>query len=309
MRALLEPTFLAGCPIVPVSVKTGQGLGELRSALAELARAVPATIHGPDAAPADRPRLHDPGIRHRRDGHARRGALRGGGQDRGLPAGSRVAGARAPGAWPRRRGRLRRPAHRASICRGWSGRPSSAVTCVAPAGALLPALLADATLELLADAPRAAQGARPRALPRGHAGGDGPGPPRRPRGARAGPRVLRALPPGGADRRAARRPLRDPLLFPHRHDRGRHAARHRAAALQAKGTGPARAPAAPRPGHGGPGPGGAPPPGGRGGARAADLRARTPFGPDELRRASRGGGEGGHRARGGPRVVSAPGRQ
>jgi len=38
----LEDTFLAGCPIVPVSVKTGAGLAELRVALADLARAVPA---------------------------------------------------------------------------------------------------------------------------------------------------------------------------------------------------------------------------------------------------------------------------
>src|SRR4030095_5395430 len=39
---LLEPTFLADCPIVPVSSKTGQGLPELRAALGELARGVPA---------------------------------------------------------------------------------------------------------------------------------------------------------------------------------------------------------------------------------------------------------------------------
>ncbi|HUG35673.1 MAG TPA: selenocysteine-specific translation elongation factor, partial [Candidatus Limnocylindrales bacterium] len=38
---LLAPTFLAGCPIVPVSAKTGDGLPELRAALATLARTVP----------------------------------------------------------------------------------------------------------------------------------------------------------------------------------------------------------------------------------------------------------------------------
>src|SRR6266478_8559621 len=42
VRSLLAPTFLGGCPIVPVSVKTGTGLEELRAALAELARSVPA---------------------------------------------------------------------------------------------------------------------------------------------------------------------------------------------------------------------------------------------------------------------------
>src|SRR3989337_3191310 len=37
---LLGGTFLAGCPIVPVSVKTGQGLPELRQTLARLAALV-----------------------------------------------------------------------------------------------------------------------------------------------------------------------------------------------------------------------------------------------------------------------------
>ena len=38
---LLAGTFLGGCPIVPVSSKTGEGLPELRAALAALARQVP----------------------------------------------------------------------------------------------------------------------------------------------------------------------------------------------------------------------------------------------------------------------------
>jgi selenocysteine-specific elongation factor len=42
VRRALEPTFLAGCPIVHASVKTGAGLPELRAALATFARAVPA---------------------------------------------------------------------------------------------------------------------------------------------------------------------------------------------------------------------------------------------------------------------------
>ena len=272
VRALLEPTFLSGCPIVPVSVKTGQGLGELRSALAELARAVPAR------STDQTPRLPiDRVFTIRGFGTVVTGTLAAGRfavedkievYPRGVE--SRVRGLQVHGHAVEAASAGQRTAlnlqgvERAAIERG---------DVVAPAGALLPALLADATLELLADAPRAAQGARPGALPRGHAGGDGPGPPRRPRGARAGPGVLWALPPGGADRRAARRPLRDPLLFPDRHDRGRHAARHRAAALQAEGPGPARAPAAPRPGHGCPGPGGAPPPG-----RARRERGRQIFG-------------------------------
>jgi len=39
---LLDGTFLAGCPIVPVSSKTGEGLLELRATMGRLARAVPA---------------------------------------------------------------------------------------------------------------------------------------------------------------------------------------------------------------------------------------------------------------------------
>ena len=38
---LLEGTFLHGCPIVPVSSKTGEGLAELRAALVTLGREVP----------------------------------------------------------------------------------------------------------------------------------------------------------------------------------------------------------------------------------------------------------------------------
>jgi len=44
VRRAVAGTFLAGAPIVPVSVKTGAGLPELRAALADLARAVPARI-------------------------------------------------------------------------------------------------------------------------------------------------------------------------------------------------------------------------------------------------------------------------
>ena len=42
VRRAVADTFLAGAPIVPVSVKTGAGLPELRAALADMARVVPA---------------------------------------------------------------------------------------------------------------------------------------------------------------------------------------------------------------------------------------------------------------------------
>ena len=128
----------------------------------------------------------------------------------------------------------------------WSARPSSAATSSAPPGALLPTLLADATLELLEDAPRPL---KTRDRVRFHVGTqevmarvllvDRPG-------ARARPGLVRPVPAGGAHRRAARRPLRDPLLLAHRHHRRRHAPRRRTAALQAQGAGAARAPSAAR---------------------------------------------------------------
>src|SRR6266511_476056 len=48
---LLDGTFLAGCPIVPVSVKTGQGLPELRETLAPLAALVPGRATDKNARP------------------------------------------------------------------------------------------------------------------------------------------------------------------------------------------------------------------------------------------------------------------
>ena len=148
----------------------------------------------------------------------------------------------------------------------------------------------DGTLELLADAPRPL---KTRDRVRFHAGtqrGDG---------ARAaawtapssspGESCLRALPARGAARRAARRPLRDPLLLADRHHRRRHRsstsrrpassgrARRSPQHLALLATG---APAA--------GAGGAPPPGRRGG-----RAGRRPPGADALRagaapRAARG---------------------
>src|SRR2546425_8217480 len=53
---LLADTFFAGCPIVPISVKTGQGLPELRRTPAE--RAAPGSQRG--TRPTARPPLHPP---------------------------------------------------------------------------------------------------------------------------------------------------------------------------------------------------------------------------------------------------------
>jgi selenocysteine-specific elongation factor len=47
-RELVEGTFLAGAPMIPVSARTGQGLDELRAALASLAHATP-RARRPDA--------------------------------------------------------------------------------------------------------------------------------------------------------------------------------------------------------------------------------------------------------------------
>jgi selenocysteine-specific elongation factor len=52
---LCEGTFLEGAPLVPVSARTGQGLGELRAALTRAAKALPARpSEGPLFLPVDR---------------------------------------------------------------------------------------------------------------------------------------------------------------------------------------------------------------------------------------------------------------
>jgi selenocysteine-specific elongation factor len=153
VRSLLEPTFLAGCPIVPVSVKTGAGLRELRAALADLARSVPAK--GTDQTP----RLPiDRVFTVRGFGTVVTGTLTAGAlavDDRleAYPRGvqSKVRGLQVHGQAVERAAAGQRTAvnlqgvERAAIERG---------DVVAPPGALVATLLADATLELLEDAPR-----------------------------------------------------------------------------------------------------------------------------------------------------------
>jgi selenocysteine-specific elongation factor len=153
VRSLLEPTFLAGCPIVPVSVKTGAGLAELRAALAGLARTVPAKSSD------QTPRLPiDRVFTIRGFGTVVTGTLTAGTlavddrlevYPRGV--GSKVRGLQVHGKTVERASAGQRTAvnlqavERAAIERG---------DVAAPPAALLPTLLADATLELLKDAPR-----------------------------------------------------------------------------------------------------------------------------------------------------------
>ncbi len=150
---LLEPTFLAGCPIVPVSSKTGQGLPELRAALRELARGVPAksvdqtarlpidrvftikgfgtvitgTLGSGQVAVDDRVEIYPRGLSSK---------------VRGLQVhGHGVAAARAG----QRTAVNLQGVERAAIERG---------DVVAPPGTLLPSVLVDGTVELIEDAPR-----------------------------------------------------------------------------------------------------------------------------------------------------------
>ena len=153
VRALLEPTFLGGCPVVPVSVKTGEGLPELRARMAELARAVPAR------STDQTPRLPiDRVFTVRGFGTVVTGTLAAGRfavEDRVevYPRGvaSRIRGLQVHGHAVESASAGQRTAlnlqgvERAAIERG---------DVVAPPGGLVPTLLADATLELLADAPR-----------------------------------------------------------------------------------------------------------------------------------------------------------
>ena len=274
VRALLAGTFLAGCPIVPVSSKTGAGLPELRAALAELARAVPAkapdrtarlpidrvftvkgfgtvvtgTLTAGRFAVDDRVEVYPRGLQSK---------VRG-------PAGARPHGPRA-----------RRPASAPrSISRAWSGRPSSAATCWRPPAPLVPTLLLDGTLELLDDAPRPL---KTRDRVRFHVGTQevmarvllvgepelAPGPRLFGRFRLEAPVV--ALP---GDRFVIR--SYSPIVT----IGGGTAARHRAAALQAQGARARRPPRAARHGRAGRGGGGAP--AARPGPRARGWRISAP---------------------------------
>ena len=153
VRSLLAPTFLGGCPIVPVSVKTGTGLAELRAALAELARSVPAkSTDQTPRLPIDRV-FTVRGFGTVVTGTLTAGVLsvedrlevypRGvGSKVRGLQVHGRAVGRASAG---QRTAVNLQAVERAAIERG---------DVVAPPGGLLPTILADATLELLEDAPR-----------------------------------------------------------------------------------------------------------------------------------------------------------
>jgi selenocysteine-specific elongation factor len=153
VRHTLESTFLAGCPIVPASVKTGAGLPEVRAALATLARAVPAkdpdrtarlpidrvftvkgfgtvvtgTLVAGRFAIDDRVEVYPRGVQSK---------------VRGLQVHGRAVEQAAAG---QRTAVNLQGVDRAAIERG---------DVLAPAGTLVPTLLLDGTLELLEDAPR-----------------------------------------------------------------------------------------------------------------------------------------------------------
>jgi len=151
---LLEGTFLRDCPIVPVSSKTGAGLAALRTALVTLARDVPPKATDQTARlPIDRV------FTVKGFGTVVTGTLTAGrlAEDervevypRGLSSkvrGLQVHGQAVPEAEAGQRTAVNlQGVERAAIERG---------DVLAPAGALLPTLLLDATLELLEDAPRA----------------------------------------------------------------------------------------------------------------------------------------------------------
>ncbi len=153
ITGLVDGTFLAGCPIVPLSVKTGAGLGELRAALARLARAVPAkaTDRTP-RLPIDRV-FTVKGFGTVVTGTLMAGRLAGDDRVEVYPRGlqSKVRGLQVHGRPVEQALAGQRTAvnlqgvERAAIERG---------DVIAPPGTLVPTLLLDATLELLEDAPR-----------------------------------------------------------------------------------------------------------------------------------------------------------
>jgi selenocysteine-specific elongation factor len=153
LRQLLNGTFLSGCSIVPVSSKTGVGLAELKSALSALAREVPpratdqsarlpvdrvfsvkgfgtvvtGTLTAGRLAVDERVEIYPKGLQAKVRGL----------QGHGRPVQSAQAGQRTA--------INLQGVERAAIERG---------DVVGLPGALVPTLLVDATLELLADAPR-----------------------------------------------------------------------------------------------------------------------------------------------------------
>ena len=150
---LVRGTFLSGCPIVPVSVKTGAGLGDLRRALADLARAVPAKATDQTARlPIDRV-FTVKGFGTVVTGTLTAGTVALEDKVEVYPRGvqSKVRGLQVHGKAIERSAAGQRTAvnlqavERAAIERG---------DVLAPPGSLVPTLLADATLELLPDAPR-----------------------------------------------------------------------------------------------------------------------------------------------------------
>ncbi len=150
---LVRDTFLSGCPIVPVSVKTGAGLGDLRRALADLARAVPAKATDQTARlPIDRV-FTVKGFGTVVTGTLTAGTVAVDDKVEVYPRGvqSKVRGLQVHGKAVERSAAGQRTAvnlqavERAAIERG---------DVLAPPGTLVPTLLADATLELLPDAPR-----------------------------------------------------------------------------------------------------------------------------------------------------------
>jgi selenocysteine-specific elongation factor len=150
---LLDGTFLAGCPIVPVSSKTGAGLPELRAALGGLARSVPAKAPDRTARlPVDRV-FTVKGFGTVVTGTLTAGRLAIDERVEVYPRGlqSKVRGLQVHGHAVERAQAGQRTAvnlqgvERTAIERG---------DVVAPAGTLVHTVLVDATVELLADAPR-----------------------------------------------------------------------------------------------------------------------------------------------------------
>jgi selenocysteine-specific elongation factor len=150
---LLAPTFLSGCPMLPVSSKTGEGLSELRQALSGLARAVPAKAVDQTARlPIDRV-FTVKGFGTVVTGTLTAGRLAIDERVEVYPRGlqSKVRGLQAHG---RAVGQAEAGQRTAVNLQGIERSAIERGDVVAPAGALLSTVLVDATVELLDDAPR-----------------------------------------------------------------------------------------------------------------------------------------------------------
>ena len=216
----LKGTFLDGCPVVPCSGTTGQGLPALLAAIqTQAAAAEPKRTQGILRLPVDRV-FSIKGFGTVVTGTLWSGSLTVGDEVAILPRDlrSRVRRLQVHGETVERGGG--RPAHRGERA-GAGGGGDRAGRCPVPSGHAASVALVRGDAVAPGGCPPAARQPRAGALPPGNQRDPRPGGDPGGRRTAAGGAVLRPFPPGDAVGRLAGRSLRHPQLFAGRHDRRR----------------------------------------------------------------------------------------